>query len=320
MSGSAKRAYFYWVQSGSPTPISNEIAQLNLRATTIQAVTDKVATSTILTTFKRDTKSNVSLGFTATGGFTDSTFSGSNNVGVGNVALGKLTTGSNNVGVGHNAAISCRTGSGNAVIGHGALWDNIDGSYNTAVGTSAGNNNTGSSNTFIGYRAGRGSSSKSFNNTTCIGVGSVATDSNQIVLGTAVNTVIGGQYNVISDARDKSEIRDTIIGLDFISQLRPVDYKCSPRNSSDDTPAGKRFHHGLIAQEVKVAMDTMGVDFGGYQDHKVNGGADQLTLGYSELIAPMIQSIKELSAKICELESKNAALATRLAAVENQVQ
>ena len=320
MSGSSKRAYLYWVQSGSPTPVGKDIAKLNSRATTIQAITDNVTTSTILTTFKRDSRANVSLGFTATGGLTDSTFSGSSNVGVGNIALGKLTTGSNNVGVGHNVAYSCRKGSGNTAIGYGALWDNIDGSYNTAVGMSAGNNNIGSSNTFIGYRAGRNSSSNSYNNTTCIGVGSVASGHNQIVLGNVGNTVSGGTYTTISDARDKSEIRETIIGLDFISQLRPVDYKYSLRNSSNDIPIGKRFHHGLIAQEVKATMDTMGVDFGGYQDHKVNGGADQLTLGYSELIAPMIQSIKELKAKIGELESKNTTLETRLAALENAVQ
>jgi hypothetical protein len=51
----------------------------------------------------------------------------------------------------------------------------------------------------------------------------------------------------------------------------------------------------LIAQEVKSVMDNKGIDFGGYQDHSVKGGEDVLSLGYSELIAPLIKAIQELN-------------------------
>ena len=46
------------------------------------------------------------------------------------------------------------------------------------------------------------------------------------------------------------------------------------------------------------------VDFGGFQDHSVNGGDDVLTIGYSELIGPMLKSIQELLAIARSIESR----------------
>ena len=48
-------------------------------------------------------------------------------------------------------------------------------------------------------------------------------------------------------------------------------------------------------------MNSLNVDFGGYQDHAVNGGEDVLTLGYGELITPMIKAVQEMNATIQEL-------------------
>ena len=44
--------------------------------------------------------------------------------------------------------------------------------------------------------------------------------------------------------------------------------------------------------------------FGGLQDHKINGGDDVLSIGYTELIAPLIKAIQELTARVVELESR----------------
>ena len=52
----------------------------------------------------------------------------------------------------------------------------------------------------------------------------------------------------------------------------------------DGSKKRTRFHHGLIAQEVKEVADAQGVDFAGYQDHKIIGGKDTLTLGYLNLL------------------------------------
>ena len=68
----------------------------------------------------------------------------------------------------------------------------------------------------------------------------------------------------------------------------------------DGTHKRNRYHQGLIAQEVKQTMDAMGVDFGGYQDHTIKGGDAVLTIGYEELIAPLIKAIQELKAEFDE--------------------
>ncbi len=79
------------------------------------------------------------------------------------------------------------------------------------------------------------------------------------------------------------------------------DEACKLENlTHDGTHKRNRFHQGLIAQEVKATMDAMGVDFGGYQDHKINGGQDVLTIGYEEMIAPLIKAIQELKAEFDE--------------------
>ena len=72
----------------------------------------------------------------------------------------------------------------------------------------------------------------------------------------------------------------------------------------DGSKKRSRFHHGLIAQEVKAVLDDKGIDFGGYQDHSVKGGDDVLSIGYEELIAPMLKAIQQLSARVEYLESK----------------
>jgi len=155
-----------------------------------------------------------------------------------------------------------------------------------------------------------------------------------ISAGDNTNIYLFGGIQNISDIRDKTDIRDITLGLDFISQLHPVDYKWNCRSDyivptgeteiangirvpimqelpNDGSKTRTRYHHGLIAQEVKQVMDANSVDFGGFQDHSIKGGQEQLTIAYTELIAPMIKAIQELKAevdvlkqRITELENK----------------
>lgn len=169
--------------------------------------------------------------------------------------------------------------------------------------------------------------SDGYNDCTIIGNNVLCSGNSQVQLGSSNSNIYttSGVQNT-SDQRDKTEIRDTILGLDFILKLRPVDYKWNCRRDylvhtqqlhdidylnlpeikelpNDGSKTRRRFHHGVIAQEVKNVMDTIGVDFGGYQDHSINGGKDQLTIAYTELIAPLIKSIQELNERIKVLES-----------------
>lgn len=193
----------------------------------------------------------------------------------------------------------------------------------TAVGSRAGANHAGANATFVGYQAGSASSAVAYDNITCLGAGAAVTGSNQLQLGnSSVTSYAYGAVQNRSDARDKADIHDSPLGLDFIASLRPRRFRWDYREDyvqvqedgqqkplrQDGSKKRKRFHEGLIAQEVKAAMEHMNVDWGGYQDHKLHGGDDVLTLGYEELIGPLINAVKELKQ---EVEQLKAALASR---------
>lgn len=63
----------------------------------------------------------------------------------------------------------------------------------------------------------------------------------------------------------------------------------------DGSKKRTRVHNGFIAQDVKQAMDELGVDFAGYQDASVQGCSDGDVRGlvYEQFIAPMVKAIQE---------------------------
>ena len=179
---------------------------------------------------------------------------------------------------------------------------------------------------------------------TCLGYGSTFTGSNQVQLGGSGTNVYGwSSYNSRSDARDKTDITELKYdAVQFIKALKPRNYKYDYRSDyhekkeltqdeydalseedkqyvykedngrliferelpKDGSKKGNRDHNGFIAQEVKEAADSLGFDFAGYQDHKINGGADVYTLGYTEFIAPMVATIQVLLNKVETLEKE----------------
>ena len=284
--------------------------------------------------------------------------SGSFNVAVGNSALRANTSGGSNTAIGTGSLYSSTTGQDNTAIGGNALFNNNNGSRNTGVGVTALFSSGGNNNSAFGVAA-LSDLMFSYENTTGLGYQSSVTGSNQVQLGNSVTTTY--VYNTVqsrSDVRDKADIRDTTLGLEFIDSLRPVDFKWDMREdyrpaipdivvkplelSDDATDEEKnkyaeqlvayeefieaknqwveesrlsnithdgskkrsRYHHGLIAQEVKAVLDQQGIDFGGFQDHSLKDGDDVLSIGYVELIAPMIKAIQQLKARIEELENK----------------
>ncbi len=251
------------------------------------------------------------------------------------------TTGTNVVAMGDDAAHSNTSGSDMAAFGSEALYSNTTGNFNTAVGHAAGYAiTTGAYNTAIGHDALY--NSVSHNNVSGFGYGAVVTGSNQVQLGNAsTTTYVYGTVQNRSDLRDKADVRDTTLGLGFINALRPVDYRWDLRDSyraplpdipetatnaeraaitaahleanalanitRDGSKKRNRYHHGLIAQEVAAVIQATGVDFGGFQDHSVQGGEDVLSLGYDEFVAPLIRAVQELSARVVELEARLSA-------------
>lgn len=239
---------------------------------------------------------------------------GSYSVALGHYSLHAATGVDGCIAIGYNSQVMVTTGSYNTAVGLGTLSGATTGTNNTALGNSALSLNT------------------AYSNTTGIGNNAQVGGNNQLRLGDTTVTVYTQSGSVsASDIRDKADIRDTVLGLDFIKSLRPVDYKWDirldyapsppPLVGPDATPEEReaytqavqeyifkskpenlvhdgthkrsRYHHGLIAQEV----GALGVDFGGYQNFEVNGGEALQAVVYEELIAPMIKAIQELSAE-----------------------
>jgi hypothetical protein len=232
------------------------------------------------------------------------------NTAIGLAALSSLTSASGNSAIGWFAGAGITTGFRNTAIGRSSMSACTTGGFNTALGTDA-------------------LDSTNFDNTTGVGSSSAVTGNDQVQLGdSATTTYAYGAVQNRSDSRDKTDIQDSNLGLDFVMQLQPrmfrwdmrEDYKPPKPNENasqeewdawceasklanlthDGTHKRNRFHYGLVAQEVKSTMDAMGVDFGGYQDHSIKGGDAVLSLGYEELIAPLIKAIQELKAEFDE--------------------
>ncbi|MDM1021597.1 tail fiber domain-containing protein [Acinetobacter sp. VNK23] len=256
------------------------------------------------------------------------------NIAIGEDALKELGTGSLNTAVGAYALDSVSVGYSNVAMGGYALRELWEGSTNVAIGHHAGSFlNYGNNNIAIGSNALNTPGISNLQNSVAIGVNANTTGNNQFQLGNSDQTVYCyGSVQNRSDIRDKADIRDTALGLDFINKLRPVDYKFDMREDyrekqipefedeesknewieknrlsniqHDGTHTRSRYHHGLIAQEVQQIIEETGVDFGGFQDHSINGGEDVLSIGYSELIAPLIKAVQELSSKLKKLEER----------------
>lgn len=252
------------------------------------------------------------------------------NIAIGHMAMNANVTGTLNTAVGPEALMRLKSGKYNVSMGLGTLTNLVSGENNTGIGSyalssaqGAATNNTavgrdallllttGNGNTALGTRA--LSELRTFSNCTGIGTAASVTGSNQVQLGNseAVPHAFAA-LQIRSDSRDKADIRDTRLGLDFIRALRPVDFRWDLREDyssasqgahpRDGTMKRVRFHHGLLAQDVRAVIEQTGIDFGGYQDHAVNGGGDVLSLGYEELIAPLIKAVQQLSSQVEDLQ------------------
>jgi hypothetical protein len=137
-----------------------------------------------------------------------------------------------------------------------------------------------------------------------------------------------------SDKRTKTDIKNSELGLTFINALRPVSYRwidggtkiirqeyldvegniipegqpipesAIPGEIITESQPGKRTNWGLIAQEVKQAVDEAGVDFGGWVLSDVDDAESQQALRYDQFISPLIKAVQELTARVVALETK----------------
>lgn len=220
---------------------------------------------------------------------------GNNNISLGAFSLDANTIGYNNVAVGHQALTACTTGDSNTALGYQALNTTTTGVNNTAIGNGA--------------------------------VASSATVSNTITLGNASVTTLRCQVTTItslSDKRDKADITDIELGLDFINKLKPRKFKWDRRewyatkdeNGNllydkhgrpiyDKTPDGskkeEKWTEGFIAQEVQKVVKEFDAEWLNlvYEDNP-----ERLEVSPGKILIPLVKAVQELYIMNKDLEKQ----------------
>ena len=274
-----------------------------------------------------DADFNVSVGNLALGADTKGNKSVA--IGVGSLQSQNFTssTDSFNTAVGYNSGASVTTGTSNTLIGSNAGSAITIGGSNVFVGKDAGDTTTQASrNICIGQNANNFSATDD----DAIVIGHDITGSaNDFTFGKASNRVINdfdtdAAFTRSSDVRLKKNIQNSTLGLDFINDLRTVKYNWKPSDELDATDAelthlrkkdkdGNVINnmnttttmHGFVAQEVKTALDTAGVDdFKGWSkdEYEIQQVSREM------FTIPLVKAVQELSAQVTALQAEVKAL------------
>jgi hypothetical protein len=243
------------------------------------------------------------------------------NIAFGHEALMDITTGNRNIAMGYKAGQNITTAIQNTFIGSQA-GDGITTSHeNVVIGCRAGEDATwtgSGQNVIIGYLAngnekctviGKGAQGNTaVTNNTVIGQSAnnaSSTGSNRITLGNSQITNLrcnDTSISSLSDERDKTNIQDTTLGLDFIKDVRPVDFTWDRR----DGTMGSMKDVGFIAQEL---WDTELKHSSTHRTRIVQfDTTDRLEAAPNRMFPILVKAVQELATKNEELETRLAAL------------
>jgi subtilisin-like proprotein convertase family protein len=256
---------------------------------------------------------------------------GSLNLAFGNQALYSNTSGYDNSAFGILSLAGNTTGFYNSAFGDGALTSNTLGSSNAAFGNgSLTNNTTGNANTAIGV--GAFLLGNNFSNSTAVGYYASITASNQVRLGDASVSSIGGYepWTDLSDVRFKKEINQNVIGLDFIMRLKPITYQLdivglnnflnfpdSLRNIDVEMGKESVVRHGFLAQEVEATANSLGFSFNGVDAPKNEN--DHYGLRYSIFVVPLVKAVQEQQEIIEDMKRENGLLKDAILLAEQKL-
>jgi hypothetical protein len=260
---------------------------------------------------------------------------GKDNTVVGSEALYANTTGNYNSAFGNEALNYNSAGYDNTAIGDEVLFYNTTGAFNTAMGVQALKaNTTGNTNVAVGFESlvdnktgfeltGLGSltdvSTDGLSNSTAVGSGAIITATNQVKVGNASVTSIGGQvgWTSFSDGRYKENIKQNVPGLEFINKLQPVTYtlniaaiegklhegkadaktrKNNPLTKQAIQENSKIIYTGFIAQDVEQAANSLHYNFSGV-DKPEDETKSFYGLRYGDFVVPLVKAVQELSVK-----------------------
>jgi hypothetical protein len=183
----------------------------------------------------------------------------------------------------------------------------VSGAFNVFIGEGAGGAVTsGANNTFIGKYAGWSPlSTTTGSNNVCIGNLSntaAATSSNSVTLGnTAITTLRCAVTSItsLSDARDKKDVADLSVGLEFVKGLRPVEFVWDDR---DENGKHEISDFGFIAQDLKAAQED--AEMADVLKLVYDENPDKLEASYGKLLPILVKAIQELAAEVETLKNK----------------
>jgi hypothetical protein len=272
-----------------------------------------------------DGYNNVAIGYAA---LSSSNVSAHDNVSIGYQSAA-LAPGNYNVCIGTYAGIFLdyagggTTASQNVFIGYYAGYGGIisstysnRGTNNVCIGTNAGRNlTTGSNNTFVGTVTSATLTSTG-SNVTLIGYTAnptAATTSNQFVLGSGITNLKCATTTITttSDVRDKTNIIDLPLGLDFLNKTRPVKFTWAMRPAFDSSGneiedldcinRNGKVEAGFIAQELDEVQNETNTE---WLNLVFKENPDRLEATAGKLLPIMVKAIQELSEKIDSLTQK----------------
>lgn len=254
--------------------------------------------------------------------------SGIGNTAVGYHSLADNITGNGNVAVGSSSLELNTSGNDNTSIGNNSLGHNVTGFRNTAVGTGALSVSLNAYNTALGYDA--GSTVTTGTNLTLIGQDSEPSSpntSNQITLGN--NSVTSLRCNVqsitsLSDIRDKKNVNELSLGLNFIMKLKPREFNWDKREWYDNNlPDGSKMESdptaGFIAQELDSAQNEFNAE---WLKLVLKDNPEKWEATYGNLLPVVVKAIQELKSENDKLKEENSKLAdeiSRLSTIEERL-
>ena len=103
----------------------------------------------------------------------------------------------------------------------------------------------------------------------------------------------------LSDSRDKTDIVDIPLGIDFLNTVRPVAFTWDRRDGITSTFKTKDF--GFLAQELKIAEDA--TDYVDHMRLTNDVNPDLLEADPMKMFPIVIKALQELSAKVTALEN-----------------
>ena len=211
---------------------------------------------------------------------------GISNAGFGINSLKALTSGAQNTGCGRSTLQAISSGDSNTAVGSGAGYSQTTSDNNTYVGRDAGYSvTTGSNLTILGYDA--DPSSNTATNEVTLGNSSVST------LRCNVQTI-----SSLSDERDKTAIEDLPYGLNFINDMRPVQFTWNRRDGS----LGATPDMGFIAQDLyDVELEHSSTS----RTRLVKWeNPEKLEADYVRSYPILVKAVQELSAKVDALTAR----------------